>query len=66
MKRKAKEVLLGARIPLWLKRELDRYCLANGVKMGHFVSQAIKDRLIDKVGETYAAVVGKRTSKGGK
>lgn len=66
MKRKAKEVLLGARIPLWLKRELDRYCLANGVKMGHFVSQAIKERLIDKVGETYEAAIGKKTLKGGR
>jgi len=39
------QVLLGTRVPFILKEKLTRYCHENGIKMNHFISEAIKERL---------------------
>lgn len=41
------QVQLGARIPVALKKKLDRFCAEHGLKMSHFVHMA----LLDKLGE---------------
>ena len=44
---KAQLVNLAARIPAELKRSVDEYCLRNGLKMQFFVTQALRDKLVD-------------------
>ena len=41
------QALLGARIPVPLKERLLRYCLSHGIKMNYFVSEAIKEKLLE-------------------
>lgn len=41
------KVLLGTRVPLSVKEKLARYCIANGIKMSYFVTEAIKERLLE-------------------
>ncbi len=41
-----KKKLLGARIPVPLIIELRSYCKSHGILMNHFVSEAIKEKLI--------------------
>ncbi|MBN1445195.1 MAG: hypothetical protein JW957_03705 [Candidatus Omnitrophica bacterium] len=45
----AKEKLIGARIPSVLKESLDKYCAEHGVKMSFFVSQAIREKLLEVI-----------------
>jgi predicted DNA-binding protein len=41
------QVLLGTRVPLSVKEKLARYCIAHGIKMNYFVTEAIKERLLE-------------------
>ncbi len=41
--------LIGARVPIELKRVLDNYCEGHGVKLSFFVTQAVKDKLLEVV-----------------
>ena len=45
------QVIIGFRIPVALKERITHYCERNGVKMGHFVTEALKDRLAMLAGE---------------
>lgn len=44
-----KEKLIGARIPEELKKVLDRYCNEHGIKMNFFVTQAVKEKLLEVI-----------------
>ena len=41
------QVLLGARVPAYIKERLSKYCLSHGIKMNYFISEAIKERLLE-------------------
>jgi len=41
------QVLIGARIPVSLKEKLSKFCLAYGIKMNYFISEAIKEKLLN-------------------
>ena len=45
------QVLLGARIPVSLKEKVSKYCLNHGIKLGYFVAQAIKEKLLEMAEE---------------
>ena len=40
-------VLIGARVPVNLKESLSKYCLSHGVKMNYFITEAIKEKLLE-------------------
>jgi hypothetical protein len=40
------KILLGARLPESIITELREYCKSNGILINHFVSEAIKEKLI--------------------
>jgi len=44
---KVKDKLIGARIPAVLKEEVGKYCITHGIKMSFFVTQAVKDKLLE-------------------
>jgi len=46
---KPKEVLLGVKVPSDLKKNVSIYCDRNGVKIKYFVTQAIKEKLIEYI-----------------
>ena len=55
------QVLLGARIPVNLKEVLSRYCTSHGVKMSYFVTQALKEKLLENVQDNHdLTVAGER------
>ncbi len=41
------QALLGARVPVELKEKLYKYCLNHGIKMSYFVSEAIREKLLE-------------------
>ena len=41
------QVLLGARVPGRLKKDLNGYCLSHGIKMNYLVTQAIREKLLE-------------------
>lgn len=41
------QVLLGVRVPLPLKEKMSQYCFSHGVKMSYFVTEAIRERLLE-------------------
>ncbi len=41
-----KKILIGSRIPESVIIELREYCKSHGILMNHFVSEAIKEKLI--------------------
>lgn len=41
------QVLLGARVPAYLKERLGKYCLSHGIKIGYFVAEAIDEKLME-------------------
>ncbi len=60
----AKEKLIGARIPFVLKESLDKYCTEHGVKMSFFVSQAIREKLLEVIeDENDLCVIQERLKK---
>ena len=48
-----KQVGLGVRIPQKLKEYLAEYCETHGIKMNYFVSEAIRQHLLDSVDDQY-------------
>lgn len=40
-------VLMGTRVPTNLKEKLSHYCLNHGIKMSYFVTEAIKEKLLE-------------------
>ena len=44
---KTADVPVGARIPRALKKKLDQFCNAHGLKMSHLVAVALEDKLGD-------------------
>ncbi|MFA5927807.1 MAG: hypothetical protein WC838_00695 [Candidatus Margulisiibacteriota bacterium] len=43
----AQQVMLGTRVPTVLKEKLCKYCLNHGIKMSYFVSQMIREKLLE-------------------
>ncbi len=41
------QVLLGTRIPASLKKRLSNYCRIYGIKINYFITEAIKERLLN-------------------
>ncbi len=41
------QVLLGMRVPAYLKERLTTYCASHGVKMNYFVAEAIAEKLLE-------------------
>lgn len=40
-------VLISTRVPVNLKESLSKYCLSHGVKMNYFITEAIKEKLME-------------------
>jgi predicted DNA-binding protein len=40
---------LGARIPADLKAILSKYCSSRGIKLNYFVTEAIRDKLLEMI-----------------
>lgn len=40
---------LGARIPVDLKDILSKYCSSKGIKLNHFVTEAIREKLLEAI-----------------
>ena len=40
---------LGARIPVDLKEVLSKYCSSRGIKLNHFVTEAIREKLMEAI-----------------
>lgn len=53
-------VLIGARIPNELKKTLSEYCLNHGVKMNYFVTEAIKEKLLEVIEDNSDMAIAKR------
>lgn len=50
---KLKETLLGVKVPSELKAQVSSYCDRNGVKIKYFVTQALRDKLLETVEDNY-------------
>lgn len=57
------QVLLGARVPVSLKGQLSNYCRIYGIKMGYFVTQAIKEKLSEISEEKQNLIIAKQRLK---
>jgi hypothetical protein len=64
MDHKNDQVLIGARIPLPLKEELTMYCLHHGIKMNHFVTKAIREKLTEMAAEKTDVLMAKKRLTG--
>ena len=60
------QVLLGMRVPVSLKERLARYCFSHGIKMNYFVTEAIKDRLLEISEDNEDLLIAKDRLKGAK
>lgn len=40
-------VLIGARVPSEIKETMSKYCLDHGIKMNYFVTEAIREKLLE-------------------
>ncbi len=61
MQNSHKQILIGTRIPYNLKTMLSKYCLSHGIKMNYFITEAIKEKLLEIAeDEQDAAIVEKR------
>lgn len=49
MRSQQEQILLGARIPANLKKVLSKYCSSRGIKLNYFVTQAIRDKLLEAI-----------------
>ena len=63
MRSQQQEVLLGTRIPVHLKKMLSEYCSSNGIKMSYFVSQSIKERLLEVAEDARDTAIAKERLK---
>ena len=57
------DVLIGARIPASLKGQLINYCRSCGIKMSYFVSEAIRDRLLEMAEDKHDVATAKARLK---
>ena len=49
MRNHEEQTQLGARIPVDLKEVLSKYCSSRGIKLNHFVTQAIREKLLEAI-----------------
>lgn len=49
MRSVAQQTQLGARIPADLKEILSKYCSSRGIKLNYFVTEAIRDKLLEMI-----------------
>ena len=57
------QVLLGARVPVRLKKDLNHYCLSHGIRMNYLVVQAIREKLIELAEDSADVAVSKERFK---
>lgn len=57
------QILLGARVPLYLKERLHKYCLSHGIKMGYFVAEAIREKLLEIAEDNRSIAVARERLK---
>lgn len=63
MRNSQTQVLLGTRVPVSLKERLSNYCKSYGIKMGYFVTEAIKERLLEIAEEREDLAIAKERLK---
>lgn len=49
MRSHEQQTQLGARIPAGLKEVLSKYCSSRGIKLNYFVTQAIREKLLEAI-----------------
>jgi len=49
MRSHEEQTQLGARIPVDLKEVLSKYCSSRGIKLNYFVTQAIREKLLEAI-----------------
>lgn len=49
MRSHGEQAQLGARIPVDLKEVLSKYCSSKGIKLNHFVTEAIREKLLEAI-----------------
>lgn len=58
---KPKETLLGVKVPAELKEQVATFCDRNGVKIKYFVTQALREKLLEAAEDAYDnAIVDER------
>ena len=57
---------LGARIPVDLKEVLSKYCSSRGIKLNFFVTQAIREKLMEAIEDYEDLKIAKERLKDGK
>lgn len=59
MRSPKESVLIGARVPNELKETMSKYCLNHGIKMNYFVTEAIKEKLLEVAEDSHDIAIAK-------
>jgi predicted DNA-binding protein len=66
MRSREEQAQLGARIPVDLKEVLSKYCINNGIKLNHFVTEAIREKLLEGIEDYEDLIEAKKRLKDAK